>query len=188
MSLVIFVDHLKYHRQRDVDADRFAVDLLKNEELPDYKVVLAIALLPVSYTLRVLVRQLQCQVCIDYDFATDLTDCRTDPFAVLDSPRCGRAAAEEGLYSFEAIDQVLLLRRHLLLVHCLCFCTVTIALLPHSCLLIITDFNKFHIIKAMSIRELTWQIKQVVLEAQNFTSILPSLRIFSLKTYEISDL
>ena len=37
----------------------------------------------------------------------------------------------------------------------------------------------------MSIRELTWQIKQVVLEAQNFTSILPSLRIFSLKTYEI---
>ena len=40
----------------------------------------------------------------------------------------------------------------------------------------------------MSIRELTWQIKQVVSEAQNFTSILPSLRIFSLKTYEISDL
>ena len=40
----------------------------------------------------------------------------------------------------------------------------------------------------MSIRELTWQIKQVVLEAQNFMSILPSLRIFSLKTYEISDL
>ena len=40
----------------------------------------------------------------------------------------------------------------------------------------------------MSIRELTWQIKQVVLEAQNFTSILPSLRISSLKTYEISDL
>ena len=40
----------------------------------------------------------------------------------------------------------------------------------------------------MSIRELTWQIKLVVLEAQNFTSILPSLRIFSLKTYEISDL
>ena len=114
MSLVIFVDHLKYHRQRDVDADRFAVDLLMNEELPDYKVVLAIALFPVSYTLRVLVRQFQCQVCIDHDLATDLTDCRTDPFAVLDSPRCGRAAAEEGLYSFEAIDQVLLLRRHLL--------------------------------------------------------------------------
>ena len=40
----------------------------------------------------------------------------------------------------------------------------------------------------MSIRELTWQIKLVVLEAQNFTSILPSLRIFSLKTYKISDL
>ena len=40
----------------------------------------------------------------------------------------------------------------------------------------------------MSIRELTWQIKQVVSEAQNFTSILPSLRILSLKTYEISDL
>ena len=40
----------------------------------------------------------------------------------------------------------------------------------------------------MSIRELTWQIKQVVYEAQNLTSILPSLRIFSLKTYEISDL
>ena len=40
----------------------------------------------------------------------------------------------------------------------------------------------------MSIRELTWQIKQVVSEAQNFTSILPSLQIFSLKTYEISDL
>ncbi len=40
----------------------------------------------------------------------------------------------------------------------------------------------------MSIRELTWQIKQVVLEAQNFTSILPSLRIFSLKTYEIPSL
>ena len=40
----------------------------------------------------------------------------------------------------------------------------------------------------MSIRELIWQIKQVVSEAQNFTSILPSLRIFSLKTYEISDL
>ena len=36
----------------------------------------------------------------------------------------------------------------------------------------------------MSIRELTWQIKQVVSEAQNFTSILPSLRIFRLKTYE----
>ena len=50
------------------------------------------------------------------------------------------------------------------------------------------DFNVFHIIKAMSIRELTWQIKQVVSEAQNFTGILPSLRIFSLKTYEISDL
>ena len=32
-------------------------------------------------------------------------------------------------------------------------------------------FNVFYIIKAMSIRELTWQIKQVVLEAQNFTSI-----------------
>ena len=31
-----------------------------------------------------------------------------------DSPRCGRAAAEEGLYSFEAIDQVLLFRRHFL--------------------------------------------------------------------------
>ena len=28
----------------------------------------------------------------------------------------------------------------------------------------------------MPIRELTWQIKQVVLETQNFTSILPSLR------------
>ena len=40
----------------------------------------------------------------------------------------------------------------------------------------------------MSIRELTWQIKQVVLEAQNFTGILPSLRIISLKIYEISDL
>jgi len=40
----------------------------------------------------------------------------------------------------------------------------------------------------MSIQELTWLIKQVVLEAQNFTSILPSLRIFRLKTYEISDL
>ena len=36
----------------------------------------------------------------------------------------------------------------------------------------------------MSIRELTWQIKQVVLEAQNLTS----LRIFNMKTYEISDL
>ena len=114
MSLVIFVDHLKYHRQRDVDADRFAVDLLMNEELPDYKAVLAIALFPVSYTLRVLVRQFQCQVCIDHDLATYLTDCRTDPFAVLDSPRRGRAAAEEGLYSFEAIDQVLLFRRHFL--------------------------------------------------------------------------
>ena len=67
-------------------------------------------------------------------------------------------------------------------------CTVTIALLPHSFLPIIINFNVFYIIKAMSIRELTWQIKQVVLEAQNFTSILPSLRIFSLKTYEISDL
>ena len=40
----------------------------------------------------------------------------------------------------------------------------------------------------MSIRELKWQIKLVVLEAQSFTSILPSLRIFRLKTYEISDL
>ena len=49
------------------------------------------------------------------------------------------------------------------------------------------NFNVFYIIKAMSIRELTWQIKQVVSEAQNFTSILPSLRIFSLKTYEIPD-
>ena len=76
--------------------------------------ILAIALFPVSYTLRILVRQFQCQVCIDHDLATYLTDCRTDPFAVLDSPRCGRAAAEEGLYSFEALDQVLLLRRHLL--------------------------------------------------------------------------
>ena len=142
MSLVIFVDHLKYHRQREVDADRFAVDLLMNEELPDYKVVLAIVLFPVSYTLRVLVRQFQCQVCLDFI----------------------------SRYSSTVI------------------CTVTIALLPHSCLLIITDLNEFHIIKAMSIRELTWQIKQVVLEAQNFTSILPSLRIFSLKTYEISDL
>ena len=56
MSLVIFVDHLKYHRQRDVDTDRFAVDLLMNVELPDYKIVLAIVLFPVSYTLRVLVR------------------------------------------------------------------------------------------------------------------------------------
>ena len=50
--------------------------------------------------------------------------------------------------------------------------------------MIAVRFNKFHIIKAMSIRELTWQIKQVVLEAQNFTGILPSLRIFRLKTYE----
>ena len=114
MSLVIFVDHLKYHRQRDVDADRFAVDLLMNEELPDYKVVLAIVLFPVSYTLRILVRQFQCQVCIDHYLATYLTDCRPDPFAVLDSPRRGRAAAEEGLYSFEAIDQVLLFHRHFL--------------------------------------------------------------------------
>ena len=40
----------------DVDTERFAVDLLMNKELPDYKVVLAIALFPVSYTLRVLVR------------------------------------------------------------------------------------------------------------------------------------
>ena len=40
----------------------------------------------------------------------------------------------------------------------------------------------------MSIRELTWQIKQVVSEAQNCTGILPGLRIFSLKTNEISDL
>ena len=62
MSLVIFVDHLKYYRQREVDADRFAVDLLMNEELPDYKVVLAIVLFPVCYTLRILVRQLQCHV------------------------------------------------------------------------------------------------------------------------------
>ena len=114
MSLVIFVDHLKYYRERNIDADRFAVDLLMNEKLPDYKVVLAIVLFPVCYTLRVLVRQFQCQVCIDHDLATDLTDCRTDPFAVLDSPRCGRAAAEEGLYSFEAIDQVLLFRSHFL--------------------------------------------------------------------------
>ena len=114
MSLVIFVDHLKYYRQRDVDADRFAVDLLMNEELPDYKVVLAIVLFPVCYTLRILVRQFQCQVCIDYDLTTDLTDCRTDPFAVLNSPRCGRAAAEELLDSVKSIDQVLLLRRHLL--------------------------------------------------------------------------
>ena len=108
MSLVIFVDHLKHHRQRDVDTDRFAIDLLMNEELPDYKVVLAIVLLPVSYTLRSLLRQFQCQVCIDHDLATYLTDCRTDPFAVLDSPRCGRAAAEEGLYPLKTIDQVLL--------------------------------------------------------------------------------
>ena len=36
----------------------------------------------------------------------------------------------------------------------------------------------------MSIRELIWQIKQIVSEAQNFRGILPSLRIFSLKTYE----
>ena len=114
MSLVIFVDHLKYHRQRDVDADRFAVDLLMNEELPDYKVVLAIVLFSVSHTTGILLCQLQCQVSIHYDLATYLTDCRTDPFAVLDSPRCGRASAEDGLYSFEAIDQVLLLRRHLL--------------------------------------------------------------------------
>ena len=42
-----------------------------------------IVLFPVSYTLRVLVRQFQCQVCIDHDLATYLTDCRTDPFAVL---------------------------------------------------------------------------------------------------------
>ena len=67
-------------KARDVDADRFAVDLLMNEEFPDYKVVLAIVLFPVSYTLRVLVRQFQCQVCIDHDLATYLTDCRTDPF------------------------------------------------------------------------------------------------------------
>lgn len=80
MSLVIFVDYLKYHRQRDVDANRFAVDLLMNKELPDYKVVLAIALFPVSYTLRILVRQFQCQVCSDHDLATYLTDCRTGPF------------------------------------------------------------------------------------------------------------
>ena len=74
----------------------------------------AIVSLLIGYTLRVPVRQFQCQVCIDHDLATDLTDCRTDPFAVLDSPRRGRAAAEEGLYSFEAIDQVLLFRRHFL--------------------------------------------------------------------------
>ena len=76
--------------------------------------ILAIVLFPVNYTLRVPVRQFQCQVCIDHVLATYLTDCRTDPFAVLDSPCCGRAAAEEGLYSFEATDKVLLLRRHLL--------------------------------------------------------------------------
>ena len=40
----------------------------------------------------------------------------------------------------------------------------------------------------MSIRELTWQIKYVVFEAQNFTGFLPFLRLFDLKTYEISDL
>ena len=67
-------------------------------------------------------------------------------------------------------------------------CTVTIALLPHSFLPITINFNVFYKIKAMSIRELTWQIKQVVLEAQNFTSILPSLRISRLQTYEFSDL
>ena len=114
MSLVIFVDHLKYHRQRDVDADRFAIDLLMNEELPDYKVILAIVLFPVCYTLRIPVCQLQCQVCIDYDLATDLTDCRMYPFAVLDSPRCGRAAAEKLLDSVKSIDQVLRLYRSLL--------------------------------------------------------------------------
>ena len=76
---------------------RIDLRFLMNEELPDYKAVLAIALFPVSYTLRILVRQFQCQVCIDHDLATYLTDCRTDPFAILDSPRCGRAAAEEGL-------------------------------------------------------------------------------------------
>ena len=73
-----------------------------------------IVLFPVSYTLCVLVRQFQCQVCINHDLATDLTDCRTDPFAVLDSPRCGRAATEESPYSFEAIDQVLLFHQHFL--------------------------------------------------------------------------
>ena len=64
------------------------------------------------------------------------------------------------------------------------FSRMLCALLPHSCLLIITDFNKFYIIKAMSIRELTWQIKQVVLEAQNFTGILDfSLSLQKWKTY-----
>ena len=114
MSLVIFVDHLKYYRQRDVDTERFAVDLLMNEELPDYKVVLAIVLFPVCYTLRIPVCQLQCQVSIDYDLATDLTDCRMYPFAVLDSPRRGRAAAEELLDSVKSIYQVLRLCQSLL--------------------------------------------------------------------------
>ena len=50
MSLVIFVDHLKYHRQRDVDTNRFAVDLLMNEELPDYKVILAIVGCPYEHS------------------------------------------------------------------------------------------------------------------------------------------
>ena len=76
--------------------------------------ILAIVLFPVSYTLCVLVRQFQCQVCIDHDLATYLTDCRTDPFAVLDSPRRGRAAAEELLNSVKSIDQVLRLYRSLL--------------------------------------------------------------------------
>ena len=40
----------------------------------------------------------------------------------------------------------------------------------------------------MSIRELTWQIKLVVLEATNFTGFYPSFHCFSLKIYEISDL
>ena len=114
MSLVIFVDHLKNHRQRKVDADRFAVDLLMNEELQDYKVVLAIVLFFVSHTTGVLVRQFQCQIGIDYDLAADLTDCRMHPFAVLDSSRRGRAAAEELLDSVKSIDQVLLLHRSLL--------------------------------------------------------------------------
>ena len=92
-----------------------------------------------------------------------MRDVDAERFAVLDSPRCGRAAAEEGLYSFEAIDQVLLLRRHLL------------RFLPrlHFKVLLHVRFNVFYIIKAMSIRELTWQIKLVVLEATNLLVFSP---------------
>ena len=156
----------------------------------------AIVSLLIGYTLSVLVRQLQCQVCINHDLATYLADCRTDhslflilhAVVVLQPKRVFIPSRPQTRFFCFVVTSFASCLDFISRYSSTVICTVTIALLLLSILPIITDFNKFHIIKALSIRELIWQIKLVVLEATNFTGFQPSFHCFSLKIYEISDL